>query len=105
MVSQEKAIAIAEIGVYIPTFICTLIVVFRHGFKKQAGWIYLAVFCAIRMAGAGFKIASTNDPTNKTDIEWAAILQSVGLSPLLLASLGLLKRVLVIFPPFDTIIC
>ncbi|KAF8862965.1 hypothetical protein BDZ45DRAFT_670611 [Acephala macrosclerotiorum] len=93
MVSTQEAIAIAEICVYIPTFILTLIVVFRHGFKKQLGWIYLAIFCVVRLAGAGFKIAQTHNPTNKTDIEWAAILQSVGLSPLLLASLGLLKRV------------
>ncbi|CZR55858.1 uncharacterized protein PAC_05746 [Phialocephala subalpina] len=93
MVSTQEAIAIAEICVYIPTFVLTLVVVFRHGFKKQFGWIYLAIFCIVRLAGAGFKIAQTHNPDNKTDIEWAAILQSVGLSPLLLASLGLLKRV------------
>ncbi|KAE8441871.1 hypothetical protein EG329_004226 [Mollisiaceae sp. DMI_Dod_QoI] len=93
MVSTVEGIAIAEIGVYIPVFLLTAIVVFRHGFKRQAGWIYLALFCLIRLAGAGFKIAQTHNPTNKTDIEWAAILQSVGLSPLLLASMGLLKRV------------
>jgi len=93
MVSTEEGIAIAEICVYIPVFILTIIVVFRHGFKRQAGWIYLAIFCVVRLAGAGFKIAQTHNPTSKTDIEWAAILQSIGLSPLLLASLGLLKRV------------
>ena len=93
MVSTAEGIAIAEICVYIPTFLLTLIIVFRHGFSRSAGWIYLAIFCAVRLAGAGFKIASTNNPTNATDIEWAAILQSVGLSPLLLASLGLLKKV------------
>jgi hypothetical protein len=93
MVSTEEGIAIAEICVYIPVFILTLIVVFRHGFKRQAGWIYLAIFCVIRLAGADFKIAHTQNPTNQTDIEWAAILPSVGLSPLLLASSGLLKRV------------
>lgn len=93
MVSTAEGIAIAEICVYIPVFILTLIIVFRHGFKRQAGWIYLAMFCVIRLAGAGFKIDETHNPTNKTDIEWAAILQSIGLSPLLLASLGLLKRV------------
>jgi hypothetical protein len=93
MVSTEEGIAIAEICVYIPVFILTVVVVFRHGFKRQAGWIYLAIFCVIRIAGAGFKIAQTQNPTNKTDIKWAAILDSVGLSPLLLATIGLLKRV------------
>lgn len=93
MVSTEEGIAIAELCVYIPIFILTLVVVIRHGFQRQLGWIYLAIFCIIRLAGAGFKIESVHHPTNKTDTEWSAILQSVGLSPLLMASLGLLKRV------------
>jgi hypothetical protein len=93
MVSTDGKIAIAEICVYIPIFILTLITVFRQGSGKQLGWIYLVIFCAIRLAGAGFKIASVNDPTNGTDQEWSAILASIGLNPLLMASLGLLKRV------------
>jgi len=93
MVSTQEGIAYAELCVYIPVFVLTVIVVIRHGFQKQLGWIYLAVFCLVRLAGAGFEIAKAHNPDNKTDIEWGAILQSVGLSPLLMASLGLLKRV------------
>lgn len=93
MVSTAEGIAIAEVCVYIPILILTIIIVFRHGFAKQLGWIYLAIFSVVRIAGAIFEIKKTHDPTNKTDIEWSAILQSVGLSPLLMASLGLLKRV------------
>ncbi len=93
MVSTAKVIAIAEICVYVPVFLLVLIVVFRHGHQKQLGWIYLAIFAAVRLAGAGFKIESISHPTNSSDVEWAAILQSVGISPLLMASLGLLKRV------------
>ena len=88
----EEIIAIIELCVYIPIFPLAVLVVLRHGWKKQLGWIYLAVFCVIRIAGAGFKIASTTNPGNSTDLEWSSILQSVGLSPLLMASLGLLKR-------------
>ena len=93
MISTQEAIAIAEICVYTPIFLLTVIIVFRHGFKRQSGWIYLAIFCLVRIAGAAFKIESAENPHDKDDAEWAAILQSVGLSPLLLASLGLLKRV------------
>ena len=93
MVSTAEGIAIAELCVYIPIFILTVVVMIRHGFQRQLGWIYLAIFCIIRLAGAGFKIESVHHPTNKTDTEWSAILQSVGLSPLLMASMGLLKRV------------
>lgn len=96
MVNTAEVIAYVEVCVYAPIFILTAIVVIRHGFHRQLGWIFLALFCAIRIAGAVFKIESVHNPTSKTDIEWAAILQSVGLSPLLLASLGLLKRVWVL---------
>lgn len=92
MVSNVEGIAYGEIAVYVPIFILTVIVVIRHGFKRQLGWIYLAIFCIIRVTGAVFKIESEHNPDSKTDAEWAAILQSVGLSPLLMASLGLLKR-------------
>jgi hypothetical protein len=93
MVSTAEAIAYAEICVYVPIFLLTAIVIFRHGFQKQLGWIYLTIFCVVRLAGAIFEIKKVHNPTNKTDIEWSMILQSVGLSPLLMATLGLLKRV------------
>jgi hypothetical protein len=98
MVSTAEGIAYSELVVYIPIFLLTAIIIFRHGFQKQLGWIYLTIFCAVRIAGAIFEIKREHSPTNKTDIEWAEILQSVGLSPLLMASLGLLKRVSVNTP-------
>jgi hypothetical protein len=93
MISTQEAIAIAEICVYAPIFLLTIIIVFHQGFKRQSGWIYLAIFCLIRIVGAAFKIESVEHPDNNDDVKMAAIFQSVGLSPLLLASLGLLKRV------------
>lgn len=93
MVATAEVIAYAEICVYVPIFLLTGIVIFRHGFQKQLGWIYLTIFCLVRIAGAIFEIRKEHNPTNKTDIEWSMILQSVGLSPLLMATLGLLKRV------------
>ena len=86
-------VAIAELVVYIPTALLTIFVVLRHGFHKQLGWIYLCTFSAIRIIGAIMEILSTRNPNNSTDKEWATILQSVGLSALLLSTLGILKRV------------
>ena len=91
----EKGIAIAELIVYISISLATLLVVLRHGFHRQLGWIYLFIFSGVRIAGAVMEILSETHPDNTTDLEWAIILQSVGLSPLLLSSLGLLKRVYV----------
>jgi len=97
MVSTAEVIAYAELVVYIPIFLLTAIIIFRHGFQKQLGWIYLTLFCVVRIAGAIFEIKREHAPTNTTDIEWSEILQSVGLSPLLMATLGLLKRVSVFY--------
>jgi hypothetical protein len=93
MHSTQEGIAIAQLCIYSPIFLLTLVVVFYHGFARQSGWIYLALFCIVRIAGSAIKIESVSNPSDVDDQKWAAILQSVGLSPLLLASLGLLKRI------------
>ncbi|CRL26808.1 unnamed protein product [Penicillium camemberti] len=92
-VVTAEHVAIAELIIYIPTALLTIWVVLRHGFHKQLGWIYLSIFSGIRVGGAVMEILSTKNPNNANDKEWAVILQSVGLSPLLLSTLGLLKRV------------
>ena len=93
--TTRKAIAIAELVVYIPAFALALFVCFRQGFTRQLGFFYLLVFTAIRTAGAIVEILSQQNPTNKSEAEWSGILSSIGLSPLLLASIGLLERVYV----------
>ena len=61
MVSTDEGIAISELCVYIPIFILTVIVMIQHGFQRQLGWIYLTIFCIIRLVGAGFKIESVHN--------------------------------------------
>lgn len=91
--STREAIAVAELVVYIPAFALALLVFIRQGFTRQLGFLYLVIFTAIRIAGAAVEILSQQNPTNPSDAEWAGILSTIGLSPLLLASTGLLKRV------------
>ncbi|KAJ5493550.1 hypothetical protein N7463_009637 [Penicillium fimorum] len=92
-VVTAEHVAIAKLIIYIPTALLTIWVVLRHGFHKQLGWIYLSIFSGIRVGGAVMEILNTKNPSNANDKEWTLILQSVGLSPLLLSTLGLLKRV------------
>lgn len=92
MLSSLESLNVAELAIYLPLLFLTLFVVFRHGIHRQAGWIYLAIFCLIRIIGAALGIAADKSPSNASDLEWSAILGSVGISPLLLASIGLLKR-------------
>ena len=95
MVNINEGIAIGELVVFIPLLITSLIVCWRHEFQKQLGWIYLALFCGISGAGAVFTILAENDPNNVTYQVWSASLSGVGLSPMTMAALGLLKRVYV----------
>ena len=93
MVSQREAIDIAVLVIYILLFLLSLLVVFRHGLSKSVGFLYLCIFCGIRIASSAMGIISQNNQNNQTDLVWAGVLGSVGISPLLLASFGLVSRV------------
>ncbi|KAL6718910.1 Forkhead transcription factor [Lecanora helva] len=92
-VSAREGIAYIELIIYSPAIILAFYTNIRHGFVRQLGWFYLVIFCAIRIASAAMEIVSARNLQNMTNFIWAAILSVVGLSPLLLASLGLVKRV------------
>lgn len=92
MISPTESLNVAELAIYLPLLFLTVSVIYRHGIHRQSGWIYLAIFCLIRIIGAALGIAGEKKPNNVSDLEWSAILGSVGISPLLLASIGLLKR-------------
>ena len=93
MLPEKENIAIAELVIYIPFLLTALFVARKHGFKRGSGFLYLVIFCGLRIAGAILSIISVHHPDNRTDAQWGAIIGSIGLSPLLLASFGLLNRV------------
>ena len=95
MLSERENIAIAELTVYIPSFLLTIAIIFKHGLSQGRSWVYHNIFCALRIASAALVIASANNPKDRDDVTWTAILGSVGLSPLLLVASCLLKRVYV----------
>ena len=89
----REAIAVAIIAVYTAWLAASLLVNVRQGFARQTGFFYLTVFCILRIAGGAMTIVSHDNPNSVSDAEWAAILSSIGLSPLFLATSHLLKRV------------
>jgi len=93
MISTRESVGIAELVLFIPFAFITPFIVYRHGFYKQLGWLFLAIFSALRVATGGLIIASAKNPDNVNDAVWAGILGAIGLSPLLLATMGLLSRV------------
>jgi len=84
-------ISIVEIVVYLPLLVAAVAVCLRHGFKKAEGWIFLVALCVIRIAGAACNLVTFSNLSIGL-FEAVAILNSVGVSPLLLATIGVLAR-------------
>ncbi len=93
--NELNAIAIAQICFYTPSLAVAVFLASRHGFGRNAGWLYLVIFSVARILGASLGLAAShNDPTNLGLSIGAATLQSIGLAPLVLVMLALVSRVL-----------
>ncbi|KAL2009787.1 hypothetical protein VTN00DRAFT_5594 [Thermoascus crustaceus] len=92
MVNPREMLDIIELIFYVPALIISIFVSARHGFGRQLGWIFLCILSIIRLVGAVTGIASIRNPSEGL-FEATFITNSAGLSPLLLAMLGMLKRV------------
>jgi hypothetical protein len=90
--SDRNNISIVELVVYTPALLFCVFLCIRHGFGSK-GWIFLLLFNAIRLAGASLELATIGFPTSIPLQTSAALLSSVGLSPLMFTTLGLLFRV------------
>ncbi|CAM1504841.1 Fc.00g024320.m01.CDS01 [Cosmosporella sp. VM-42] len=91
-ITLTDGLAIWELIFYVPALVGGIWVCTRHGFAKASGWIFLAIFSAIRIVSCSAQIA-TIASTSDTPITIATITGFLGLSPLLLAALGILARV------------
>lgn len=88
---SRDTIALVELIFYIPFFFLSAFVCYRHGFSRSSGWIYTFILCIVRIIGGVLQFVSHNDHSAGL-LQTIMILDSVGLSPLLLATLGLLSR-------------
>lgn len=88
---SRDTIAVVELVFYIPFSFVSAFVCFRHGFSRSSGWLYTLILCLIRVIGGILQFVSHNDHSTGL-LQTIMILDSVGLSPLLLATLGLLSR-------------
>lgn len=87
-------VAVAEIILYTPCLFASFAVCLRQGFKRSSGWIFLLALCLVRLSGAACTLVAYSSPSTGV-FEASIILDSVGISPLLLASLGGLSRLYV----------
>jgi len=84
-------VSIAELILYIPTLVLALIACKRHGFHRASGWIYTVILCVLRIIGAICQLLTYTDHSTGL-LQATSIIDSIGISPLLLATLGMLSR-------------
>ena len=115
---QRGGIAVGEVIFYIPVLVVSFILVLRHGFRRQAGWIFLFLLSngelytflllstrsyivhIVRILGGITHALSEQNPSNTTLQIIFGVMESAGLSPLMLATLGFLSTVYVAPSPF-----
>lgn len=87
MTSPNSAYAAAVLAIYLVLFFPAMCTAWKHGGRGLAwiGWGYLVVFCLLRITGSALQIADGGSST-------AAIISSVGLSPLTIAAAGILHE-------------
>lgn len=84
-------LSIAEIVVYVPALIAAIYTTARHGFHRSSGWVFTVVLCVIRIIGAACQLCTYSNNSSGL-LEAVLILDSIGISPLLFATLGVLSR-------------
>ncbi|KAH8805305.1 hypothetical protein F5884DRAFT_885478 [Xylogone sp. PMI_703] len=92
MGNPREILSILEIPLYLPLFIFSVLIVIRHGFQRNQGWIFLLLLSLIRMAGGVAGIIVVHNDSRGATVA-TIILNNIGISPLLMAMIGLLKRV------------
>ena len=93
-VDYRDGISILKLIIYLPYLFASIYVCYRHGFRRNSGWIFLVIFCILRIIGSGAQLATINN-NSSTPYTIAAVTDAIGLSPLLLSSLGLTSRMYV----------
>lgn len=82
-------LAVAQLAIYGPSAILCPLIAIRLGLSKSLCWFYVFVFCSIRIVGCIMEVLA-EEKNDLSKYQIAGILDGVGLSPLLLATLGLL---------------
>ncbi|RHZ53566.1 uncharacterized protein CDV56_103643 [Aspergillus thermomutatus] len=81
---MTNSLSAATCAIYAVLAIPVLYLLVRHGRYGLLGWLYLFFFCTLRIIGGALAVKDTSAA--------ASIISSVGLSPLLLATAGILHE-------------
>ena len=92
--APREDLEIVELVYYVPAPLLSLWCVKKHGFGRQSGWVYLTLLAILRIVGAITGIvAYSENSASRGLLETTTIAFTIGISPLLLALLGILSRI------------
>jgi NADH:ubiquinone oxidoreductase subunit 6 (subunit J) len=83
---MTDSIAAAKLALYIILAQPAIYCLFKHGKTGFIGWLYVQIFCVLRIVTGGIGLHDAGSSTG------TVILNSIGLSPLLLAASGILHE-------------
>jgi hypothetical protein len=92
MIDGRGGLSIAVLIFYALGLAPAVYVCVRQGFGRHAGWLYLVSLPVVRIVGASCEIAAEQHPSVGLYTA-AAVCSGIGLVPLLLTLMGILKRV------------
>ncbi|KAK7417299.1 hypothetical protein QQZ08_011679 [Neonectria magnoliae] len=84
-------VSIAELVVYIPALVLAFIVCSRYGFNRTLGWVFTVILCLVRIIGSICQLVTYGNHSTGL-LQATIIIDSIGISPLLLSTLGMLSR-------------
>lgn len=87
MTSAKQAYATAVLAIYVVLLLPILYIARKHGRQAMAwlSWGYLVVFCTLKIVGSALQMSDPNSFS-------AALISSIGLSPLTIAAGGILHE-------------
>lgn len=87
------ALSTTTLAIYAILSVPVLFYLVRHGKPGLLGWIYLLAFCTLRIVGGAMSLNTNSDSGGGTSSSSSAsIIANIGLSPLLLATSGILHE-------------
>jgi flagellar basal body-associated protein FliL len=89
--SNTSILSIVELALYAVLSPPALFIAYRHGRHGILGYFYLNISIAVRIAADIAQLIDNNSPSTTPSLA-AAVLSSIGLSPLLLAISGILHE-------------
>ena len=94
---KESYLSIVQLIVFIAALCIAIFVCSRHRRRRAAGWIYTLILCVIRILGSFFFQLIAYSKKDESMLKTAVVFDSIGLSPLLFATLGRLSRLQILF--------